>query len=172
MRDETGNRRFWPILCNAADLESLSRDRDQVVKIHRVRGFDRGKTAALSTLSGLPARRGHLPYLVAACAVGAKVKDAPERVRLLNDWGTSPGPRELDGGGTRSLPTLAISESVTTPPDVAALLHNLAAVELQTGSLGPVTLHETKALAILRQPSIGVTQLLARLWLYFMTAAA
>lgn len=79
-------------------------------------------------------------------------RDTPERVRLLNDWGTlhlvegnlTEAERDLAGA-------LAISKSGASPADLAAALHNLAAVEMQTGRLGEATAHEAKALAIWRQ---------------------
>jgi tetratricopeptide (TPR) repeat protein len=74
---------------------------------------------------------------------------APERVRLLNAWGTL---HLVEGNLTAAERDLsraaALSESVATPPDLVAVLHNFAAVEMHTGRLGEALAHETKALTI------------------------
>lgn len=48
LRDQSGNRRFWPVTCSAVDLESLARDRDQLWAEAVVR-FRRGEPWYLTT---------------------------------------------------------------------------------------------------------------------------
>lgn len=43
MKDQTGNRRFWPVKCSNIDIVGLRRDRDQLWAEAKVR-FDRGET--------------------------------------------------------------------------------------------------------------------------------
>lgn len=73
---------------------------------------------------------------------------APQRARLLSARGTL---YLVEGNLTAAEQDLsravAISESVATPPDLAAVLHNLAAVEMQMGQLNEAIIHETRALA-------------------------
>lgn len=48
LRDETGNRRFWPVRCSRVDLEALRRDRAQLWAEARVR-FERGEAWHVDT---------------------------------------------------------------------------------------------------------------------------
>lgn len=43
LKDETGSRRFWPIKCDAIDLEGIRRDRDQLWAEARAR-YERGES--------------------------------------------------------------------------------------------------------------------------------
>ena len=83
-------------------------------------------------------------------AVGDLNPSVPERVRLLSAWGTL---HLVEGNLTAAERDLsravAASESVAKPPDLAAALHNLAAVEMHMGRLDPAAVHEKKALALL-----------------------
>lgn len=82
-------------------------------------------------------------------ALGDLNPRAPERVRLLSASGTL---HLVEGNLTaaeRDLSrALAASESVAKPLDLAATLHNLAAVEMRIGRLESATLHEKRALAL------------------------
>jgi len=79
-------------------------------------------------------------------------RDTPARVRLLNAWGTL---HLVEGNLTAAEQELSraveMSEWLAAPSDLAAALHNLAAVEMHTGRLRDATANETKALTIWRQ---------------------
>jgi tetratricopeptide (TPR) repeat protein len=68
---------------------------------------------------------------------------------LLSAWGTL---HLVEGNLTAAERDLsravAASESVAKPPDLAAALHNLAAVEMHMGRLDTAAIHEKKALAL------------------------
>jgi tetratricopeptide (TPR) repeat protein len=84
--------------------------------------------------------------------VGSFDENSPERVRLLNAWGTV---HLVEGNLTAAQHNLsraaAISESVATPADLAAVLHNLAAVEMHIGLLQDAASRERRALTLWRQ---------------------
>lgn len=78
--------------------------------------------------------------------------DAPEHVRLLNNWASL---FLVEGNLTAAEKNLSravkLLESAGDPLDLAATLHNLASVEMQTGRLDDATAHAIRALAIWRQ---------------------
>jgi tetratricopeptide (TPR) repeat protein len=109
--------RFW-LQTSLAEVSFESRD------YRKARGWLR---EAEETVRGLPA-------------------DAPERVRLLNAWGTLYLVEGNAGAAQRNL-AAAISRA-TAPADRAAALHNLAAAEMQTGNLRDAASHEREAIEL------------------------
>lgn len=99
-------------------------------------------------------------------AINGLGEGAPERVRLLNAWGTldlvegnlTAAERELSRA-------VAISRRGGSPVDLAAALHNLAAVEMHTRHLAEATVHERQALAILRQELGDRHQSVMKAWI-------
>jgi len=85
-------------------------------------------------------------------ALAGRAADSPERVRLLSASGTL---HLVEGNliaAERDLrQAVAISESVAMPVDLAAALHNLAAVEMRTVHLEEAMAHETRALGLWRR---------------------
>jgi predicted P-loop ATPase len=67
LRDETGNRRFWPVRCGTIDLEIIRRDRDQLWA---------------EALAALDAREGW--WLVAEAEVARA--EATEAHRVADAW--------------------------------------------------------------------------------------
>lgn len=88
----------------------------------------------------------------AEAVVSSFPSDAPERLRLVNAWGTlhlvqgnlTAAERELSSA-------VVLDESVATAADRAAVLHNLAAVEMQIGRLAEASVHQTRALELWRR---------------------
>jgi tetratricopeptide (TPR) repeat protein len=109
--------RFW-LQTSLAELAFESRD------YRKARGWLRDAEASTA---GLPA-------------------ESPERMRLLNAWGTLYLVEGNSSAAERSL-TAALSMA-RTKADRAAALHNLAAAEMQTGRLREATSHEREAIEL------------------------
>jgi tetratricopeptide (TPR) repeat protein len=74
--------------------------------------------------------------------------NAPERVRLLNAWGTL---HLVRGNLTAAERDLSRAAALAEGEDRAAALHNLAAAEMHMGRLPDAAAHETEALEIWRE---------------------
>ena len=74
---------------------------------------------------------------------------SPERVRLLNAWGTL---HLVEGNLTAAERSLADAARLASAAnDRAAALHNLAAIEMQSGRLHEAMLHENEAIQLWQQ---------------------
>jgi len=79
-------------------------------------------------------------------------REAPDRVRLLNAWGTLHLVRGNLTAAVRELSrAVELGKSIATPEDQAASLHNLAAAEMQAGDFKQAIDREKQALQIWRQ---------------------
>jgi tetratricopeptide (TPR) repeat protein len=120
---ENRDDRFW-LLTSLAEVEFERQDYGQA---------KRWLQQAAATIEGLPA-------------------GAPERVRLLNAWGTL---HLVQGDLTAAEQELSraveLGEAVAPPEDRAAALHNLAAVEMHRNRLAKAAAHEEQALALWRE---------------------
>ena len=78
--------------------------------------------------------------------------EAPEHVRLLNALGTLHLVQgNLTAAGRELSRALELGQSIAPPEDRAAVLHNLAALEMHRNRLAEAAAHETQALAIWRE---------------------
>ncbi len=115
--------RFW-LLTSLAEVEFERQDYTQA---------KRWLQQAAQTIDGLPA-------------------GAPERVRLLNAWGTLHLVQgDLTAAEHELSQAVELGEAVPTPEDRAAALHNLAAVEMHRSRLAEAAAHEKQALALWRE---------------------
>jgi len=85
-------------------------------------------------------------------AVSDLPREAPDRVRLLNAWGTLHLVRGNLTAAIRELGrAVELGKSIATPEDQAAALHNLAAAEMHAGEFRQAIDHDKQALQIWRQ---------------------
>jgi tetratricopeptide (TPR) repeat protein len=115
--------RFW-LLTSLAEVEFERQDYAQA---------KRWLQQAAETIEGLPA-------------------EAPERVRLLNAWGTLHLVQgELTAAQRELSRAVELGGSCAPLEDRAAALHNLAAVEMHRNKLAEAAAHEGQALALWRE---------------------